>query len=110
MQKMAANASQILHFCKKQRKKCHFCNLKYAKWNRSAYDYDENTTDLKLLHILIEETVGKIISEEISNAPIIFIPITTVIAVRAEISILYTVAFVPVALAKFSSKVTANIS
>ena len=42
---------------------------------------DEIITDLYFLHTLIEERLGKIIRLEIKRAPIILIPITTVIAV-----------------------------
>ena len=70
----------------------------------------KNDTEYKTILEDCRDTVGKIISEEISNAPIIFIPITIVVAVSAAMSILYAEAFVPVAFAKFSSNVTAKIS
>ena len=44
-----------------------------------------------------------------SSAPIILMPSTTVTAVSTAMTLLYSSAFVPVALAKSSSKVTANI-
>ena len=67
------------------------------------------TTVLKLLHTLMEVNAGKIIKLEISKVPIILIPTTIVMAVKNAMSMLYMFAFVPVALAKFSSKVIANI-
>ena len=63
---------------------------------------DEHTiTEKNLLHTLIEVSAGKIIKLEISNVPIIFIPITTVSAVSTAITRLYLFALVPVAFAKF---------
>ena len=56
----------------------------------------------------MELRAGKIIRAEIMIAPIIFIPITTVTAVRTDISILYRPVFNPVACEKLSSKVTAK--
>jgi len=70
---------------------------------------EEITTDLKLLHTLIEVRAGKIIRLDISIVPMILIPTTIVIAVKNAMSILYPFTFVPVAFAKFSSKVTAKI-
>ena len=69
---------------------------------------DERTTPRKLLKIRIDVRAGKIIRLEISIAPIIRIPSTMVIAVRMAIKILYHSTLTPVALAKFSSKVTAK--
>ena len=65
-------------------------------------------TLLKALHSRMELRAGKIIRAEIMIAPIIFIPITTVTAVRTDISILYRPVFNPVACEKLSSKVTAK--
>ena len=59
------------------------------------------TTVLNRLHIRIEVMAGKIIRLDMSREPIIFIPTVMVRAVRN--------AFVPVAFAKLSSKVTAKI-
>ena len=63
----------------------------------------------KLLKTRIEVSAGKIIRLEINIAPIIFIPSTTVTAVKIEISVLYIPTFTPVAFEKLSSKVTAKI-
>ena len=38
--------------------------LKYAKWNRSAYDYDENTSDLILKDKIV---AGFNIEKRVSN-------------------------------------------
>ncbi len=46
------------------------------------------TTDLKLLHMCIDVIAGNISSDDIRRAPMILIPITTVIAVRKAMSIL----------------------
>ena len=67
------------------------------------------TTPLKLLQINIELIAGKTTSAEIMTAPIISIPITMVTAVKTDVSILYRLVFTPVAYAKSSSKVSANI-
>ena len=45
-------------------------------------------TPLKLLHTRIEVSAGKIIRLEISSAPIILMPTTTVRAVRTAMSVL----------------------
>jgi hypothetical protein len=55
------------------------------------------------------EREGKMIRLEIIIAPINLIPITTVKAVKTAISELKTELFIPVALEKFSSKVTLKI-
>ena len=70
---------------------------------------DTMMTVLNLLHIRMAESDGKTIRLDINSVPIILIPSTTVIAVRSASIIFYISLFVPVALAKFSSKVTANI-
>ena len=75
--------------------------LNFRKWVRESDESLWTSTDWGK---------RKIISDEISSAPIIFMPMTIVIAVKAAMSILYKDTFVPVALAKLSSKVTANIS
>ena len=69
---------------------------------------EHTVTDKKLLKTLIDVNAGKIIKLEISMAPIIFIPITTVTAVKTDISVLYIPTFTPVAFEKLSSNVTAN--
>ena len=56
----------------------------------------------KLLKTRIEVSAGKIIRLEINIAPIIFIPSTTVTAVKIEISVLYIPTFTPVAFEKWS--------
>ena len=70
---------------------------------------EETTTLLKLLQRRIAVSAGKIIKLEMSKEPIIRMPSTMVIAVKNANSILYHSALVPVAFAKFSSKVTAKI-
>ena len=39
-------------------------DLKYAKWNRSAYDYDENTSDLILKDKIV---AGFNVAKRVSN-------------------------------------------
>lgn len=46
---------------------------------------EHTVTPKKVLKILIDVSAGKIISAEISNVPIIFIPNTTVTAVKTAI-------------------------
>ena len=67
------------------------------------------TTDLKFLHILMDERVGKTIRLDISRAPIIRMPTTIMIPVKIASRVLYNLTFIPVAFAKFSSNVTKNI-
>ena len=70
---------------------------------------EDTITFLNFLNTCIDYNAGKIIILEISNVPIIRIPITIVMAVSEAKSILNNLVFVPVALAKGSSNVTANI-
>ena len=63
----------------------------------------------KVLNTCIEDSGGKTIKLEIKSAPIIRMPKTIVTADKNAMSALYTSALIPVALAKFSSKVTAKI-
>lgn len=70
---------------------------------------EDITTRLKLVNNLFEVRAGKIIKLEINNVPITLIPTTTTIAVARAKIILYNLVFIPVALAKASSNVTANI-
>ena len=70
---------------------------------------DEIITDKKLWNTRMEETAGKIISAEINKDPTSFIASTIMVAVITAMSKLYLSAFVPVAFAKFSSKVMAKI-
>ena len=67
------------------------------------------TTGRKLLNIRIAERAGKITKAEISKEPTKFIASTIISAVITAINRLYAPALTPVALAKLSSKVTANI-
>ena len=67
------------------------------------------TTPLKLLITLIADNAGKITSAEINNEPTKFIASTIITAVITAISKLYTPVFIPVALAKLSSNIIANI-
>ena len=66
-------------------------------------------TDLKLLNTRIALNAGKMIKADINNEPTKFMANTIMTAVTTAINKLYKLAFTPVALAKFSSKVTANI-
>ena len=70
---------------------------------------EQIVTDLKFLYTLIADNAGNITNAEISNEPTSFIARTIIIAVIMAIDKLYLPVFIPVALAKFSSKVTANI-
>ena len=70
---------------------------------------EHTTTDLKLRQRRMLVSAGKMMRLDINSAPIMRIPSTTVTAVRTAIIVLYRSALVPVALAKVSSKVTANI-
>ena len=76
---------------------------------RTAKAPEQITTDLKLRHRRMELSAGNTIRLDMSSAPIILMPSTTVTAVSTAMMQLYSSAFVPVALAKSSSKVTANI-
>ena len=67
------------------------------------------TTDLKHLHTLTDERVGKTIRLETSRAPIIRMPTTIITPVKIASRVLYNFTFIPVAFAKFSSNVTKNI-
>lgn len=66
-------------------------------------------TPLKFLKIRIADNAGKIINADIKREPTRFIASTIIKAVTIAISRLYAFAFMPVAVMKFSSKVTANI-
>ena len=66
-------------------------------------------TDLKLLNIRIADRAGNIIRAEVRSEPTKFIARTITSAVTMAIIILYCPALIPVAVAKLSSKVTANI-
>ena len=63
----------------------------------------------KLLKTLIAESAGKIMRADISSEPTKFIAITMITAITTAMSRLYISDRIPVALAKLSSKVTANI-
>ena len=75
----------------------------------AATTTDEITTLLKFVNNLFELRAGKIIKLEINKVPITLIPITTTIAVPSANIILYSLVFIPVALANDSSNVTAKI-
>ena len=75
----------------------------------AATTTDEITTLLKFVNNLFELRAGKIIKLEINKVPITLIPITTTIAVPSANIILYSLGFIPVALANDSSNVTAKI-
>lgn len=66
-------------------------------------------TPRKLLKTPIADSAGKITKADTSNEPTKFIANTIIIAVITAMSKLYLLAFTPVASAKVSSKVTANI-
>ncbi len=70
---------------------------------------EQRITDLKFLNKRIAESAGKMTKAEISSEPTRFMASTIIMAVMTAISRLYWSAFVPVAFAKSSSKVTANI-
>ena len=80
-----------------------------AKTQNTETTAEQITTKRKLLQRRIAVSAGKIIKLEINSEPIIRIPSTMVTAVKNANSMLYNPARVPVALAKFSSKVTAKI-
>ena len=67
------------------------------------------TTFLKLEQSLMDVSAGKTIRLEIRRVPIILIPTTIVTAVSTAIRVLKKSTLMPVALAKSSSKVMANI-
>lgn len=67
------------------------------------------TTPLKFCITRIADSAGKITSAEISREPTRFIASTMITAVMTAIRLLYTPARSPVALAKFSSNVTAKM-
>ncbi len=66
-------------------------------------------TPRKLLNNRMAESAGKMISAEIRREPTSFMASTITDAVTTAISRLYRSAFIPVARAKVSSKVTAKI-
>ena len=66
-------------------------------------------TERKDLKSLIADSAGKITSAEIRSEPTRFIASTMITAITTAINRLYALALVPVALAKFSSNVTAKI-
>ena len=66
-------------------------------------------TPLKLLKTLIADSAGKIIRAETRSEPTRFIATTITIAIIVAKKILKILIFVPLAFAKFSSNVTANI-
>lgn len=70
---------------------------------------EQITTPLKFCIILIEDNAGKIIKAEIKREPTKFIDSTMITAMTIAIRRLYLSAFIPVALAKFSSNVTVKI-
>ena len=63
----------------------------------------------KLLNRRIDESAGNITNADMRREPTRFIASTMMTAIMTAIRRLYLFAFVPDALAKFSSKVTANI-
>ena len=67
------------------------------------------TTPRKLLNTRMAESAGKITSAEISREPTRFMASTMITAVITAMSILWSFAFMPVAEAKTSSKVTAKM-
>lgn len=67
---------------------------------------ETTVTERNVLQIRIAVSDGKTIKLEINIAPIIFIPMTIVIAVRTANSVLYEATFTPIALPNDSSKET----
>ena len=70
---------------------------------------EQTITLLKLLNTLIAESAGNIISADIRSEPTKFMANTMMTAITTAISRLYRSERMPVAFAKLSSKVTANI-
>ena len=70
---------------------------------------EHTVTVKKLLKIRIADSAGKMTRAEISSEPTRFIARTIMTAMITAIIRLYPPTFVPTAMAKFSSKVTANI-
>ena len=66
-------------------------------------------TERKLLNMRIDDSAGKIISADTSSEPTRFIASTITTAIITAVRKLFSFARVPVATAKFSSKVTENI-
>ena len=66
-------------------------------------------TERKDLKSRIADSAGPITSADINSYPTRFIASTMITAITTAISRLYALALVPVALAKFSSNVTAKI-
>ena len=66
-------------------------------------------TEKKLLKTRMAESAGNTTSAETKSAPTRFIASTMMTAIMMAMSKLNKLTFTPVALAKFSSKVTANI-
>ena len=77
---------------------------KHATANAPA----NTTTERKRLNTRIADSAGKMTSDEISIAPIMRMPSTTVSAVSSESSVLYVPTLTPVARENPSSNVTAN--
>lgn len=70
---------------------------------------EQIVTPLKLLNTRIAESDGNIIKAETKREPTKFIATTITIAIIVARNILNNFIFVPLAFAKFSSKVTAKI-
>ena len=70
---------------------------------------EHTTTLLNVLQMRMEVRAGKITRLDIKSAPISLMPRTIITAVSTATRALYTEVRVPVALEKFSSKVTAKI-
>ena len=70
---------------------------------------EQTVTDLKVLNTRIEDNAGKITNAEIKSEPTRFIASTITAAIITAIIRLNALTLVPVARAKFSSNVTANI-
>ena len=69
----------------------------------------QTVTERKLLNTRIAERAGKMTKAEIKREPTKFMAITIITAMMTAIIKLYAPALVPVARAKFSSKVTEKI-
>ena len=70
---------------------------------------EDTVTERKLLNTHMDANAGNTTSAEIRSEPTKFIANTTIIAMIIAIKRLYFCVSIPVALAKFSSNVTANI-
>ena len=79
-----------------------------VKAQKTEITAEQIVTDLKLLKILIAERAGKITRADTRSDPTRFIARTMITAITVAMRRFRRFAFVPTALAKFSSNVTAK--